>query len=202
MDKRFAYIVDDDAMIRRLFKAALDQAGYVTQCFADGASFVSALPTRQPGVVLLDLRMPALDGIDVLKLMQGKTKDFPVLIVSSHGDITTAVEAIRCGAMDFLEKPISIDDLLETTNEAARRGNAWQKQQLEKRDAQAKISALTEREFEVGKEMSRGLSNKEIARTLNLSPRTVEAHRARLMRRLEVSSVADVVRLFFIADLS
>lgn len=202
MDKRFAYIVDDDAMIRRLFKAALDQAGYVTQCFADGASFVSALPTRQPGVVLLDLRMPALDGIDVLKLMQGKTKDFPVLIVSSHGDITTAVEAIRCGAMDFLEKPISIDDLLEKTNEAARLGNAWQKQQLEKRDAQAKISGLTEREFEVGKEMSKGLSNKEIARTLNLSPRTVEAHRARLMRRLEVSSVADVVRLFFIADLS
>jgi len=190
------YITDDDPLMRRFLKKALDHEGMATKTFESGVALLSALDTLQPGVILLDIRMPELDGVQVLEQMRSRTRIHPVLILSSHGDVATAVRAVRAGAIDFIEKPFSVSSLVQRVRELQDLVESWQCDRSSIADAKDRLSILTEREMEVAKEMAVGLSNKEIARKLDVSPRTVEAHRARLMKRLGVSSLADVVRLF------
>ena len=193
---RRVYITDDEPMIRRFLKKALDHEGMITKTFENGAALLDAIDTLEPGVVLLDIRMPGMDGLQVLESMGSKTRMFAVLMLSSHGDVSTAVKAIHAGAIDFIEKPFSIGPLIDRVDELQNLIETWQNERGAIDNAKDRLSLLTEREMEVAKELAAGLSNKEIARKLGLSPRTVEAHRARLMRRLEVSSLAEVVRLF------
>ena len=190
------YITDDDPLMRRFLKKALDHEGMATKTFESGVALLSALDTLQPGVILLDIRMPELDGVQVLEQMRSRTRIHPVLILSSHGDVATAVRAVRAGAIDFIEKPFAVSSLVQRVRELQDLVESWQCDRSSIADAKDRLSILTEREMEVAKEMAVGLSNKEIARKLDVSPRTVEAHRARLMKRLGVSSLADVVRLF------
>lgn len=190
------YIIDDEAMVRRFLKKALDHAGLHAQAFETGAQFVEALNELEPGVVLLDIRMPNMDGLQVLEAMGARTRIHAVLILSSHGDVSTAVKAIHAGALDFIEKPFSVAPLVERVRDLHRRIEAWQSDRERLAASQSRISNLSDREKEVGKGLAEGLSNKEMARMMDISPRTVEAHRAKLMKKLGVSSVADVVRLF------
>lgn len=190
------YIVDDEAMVRRFLKKALDHAGFSAQAFESGNQFLEKLAELEPGVVLLDIRMPGMDGLQVLDAMGPKTRIHLVLMLSSHGDVSTAVQAIRSGAIDFIEKPFSVPPLLDRVDNLQRQIEAQGKARILYAEAEARIGLLSEREKEVGAELSAGLSNKEIAKKLGLSPRTVEAHRARLMKKLDVTSAADIVRLF------
>lgn len=190
------YITDDEAMVRRFLKKALDHAGMVTRTFDNGRALLEVIDTLEPGVVLLDIRMPELDGLQVLEEMGHRTRVHAVLMLSSHGDVSTAVKAIHAGAQDFIEKPFSIAPLIERIKQLYAVIEGWREHRIARDEAQSRLSQLTEREKEVGRELAAGLSNKEIARKLGLSPRTVEAHRARLMKRTGASSLADIVRLF------
>lgn len=190
------YIVDDEAMIRRLLKRAFDHAGMATKTFENGRELLAALDTLPAGVILLDIRMPEMDGLQVLEAMRHLTRVHAVLMLSSHGDISTAVQAMNLGAVDFVEKPFSTAKLLDRIREMQQMIRQWQGQDEIAESAKARIDVLSDRERQVGQELVEGLSNKEIARKLGISPRTVETHRAQLMRKLGASSLADVVRIF------
>lgn len=190
------YIIDDEAMIRRMLKRVLDHAGMITRTFDNGNQLLEAIDTLEPGVMLLDIRMPGLDGLQVLDALGGQTRIHGVLMLSSHGDISTAVRAIQAGAIDFIEKPFSTTALVERVQQIHETIRTWQGDRTAAKDAEGRVGILSEREREVGRELTSGLSNKEIAKKLGLSPRTVEAHRARLMKKLDVSSVAEIVRIF------
>lgn len=190
------YITDDEPMVRRFLKKALDHEGMTTRTFENGPALLEAIDELEPGVVLLDIRMPGLDGLQVLEAIGSKTRTHAVLMLSSHGDVSTAVSAIRAGAIDFIEKPFSIGPLIVRIRELQEVIRTWQAERDASADAKDRLSLLTEREREVAQQLAEGLSNKEIARKMGLSPRTVEAHRARLMKRLKISSLAEVVRLF------
>lgn len=190
------YITDDEAMVRRLLKKALDHEGMVTRTFESGSALLQAMDSLDPGVILLDVRMPGLDGLQVLEAMGHRTQVHAVLMLSSHGDVSTAVRAIHAGAQDFIEKPFAIAPLIERIRQLHALIRAWQDSRTVNGEARKRLSLLSDREIEVGRELAAGLSNKEIARKMGLSPRTVEAHRARLMKKVGVSSLADVVKLF------
>jgi two-component system response regulator FixJ len=190
------YIADDEAMIRRLLKKAVDHEGMAAKTFENGKMLLDAMDELEPGVVLLDIRMPEMDGLEVLEAMGPKTRFHAVLMLSSHGDVSTAVRAIRAGAIDFIEKPVSIAVLIERIRKLHQLTEGWQGDRRLMTEAKLRLSLLSEREREVGAHLAAGLSNKEIARKMGISPRTVEAHRARLMQKLKVSSLADIVRLF------
>ena len=190
------YITDDEPMVRRFLKKALDHEGMTTRTFEHGPALLEAIDELEPGVVLLDIRMPGMDGLQVLEAIGSKTRMHAVLMLSSHGDVSTAVSAIRAGAIDFIEKPFSIGPLISRIRELQDVIRTWQAERDATADAKNRLNLLTEREREVAQQLAAGLSNKEIARKMGLSPRTVEAHRARLMKRLKISSLAEVVRLF------
>lgn len=190
------YITDDEPMVRRFLKKALDHEGMTTRTFENGPALLEAIDELEPGVVLLDIRMPGMDGLQVLEAIGSKTRMHAVLMLSSHGDVSTAVSAIRAGAIDFIEKPFSIGPLISRIRELQEVIRTWQSERDATADAKDRLNLLTEREREVAEQLAAGLSNKDIARKMGLSPRTVEAHRARLMKRLKISSLAEVVRLF------
>lgn len=190
------YIIDDEAMIRRMLKRALDHAGMLTRTFDSGDQLLEAIDDLEPGVMLLDIRMPGRDGLQVLDALGGLTRVHGVLMLSSHGDVSTAVRAIQAGAIDFIEKPFSTSHLVERVKQVHETVRSRQSERTAAMDAEVRVGILSEREKEVGRELTTGQTNKEIAKKLGLSPRTVEAHRARLMKKLDVTSVAEIVRIF------
>lgn len=194
------YITDDDAAVRRLLKKSLDHHGMLTRTFECGSALLAEVENLEPGVILLDIRMPEIDGLEVLEKMGAMTRVHAVLMVSSHGDVSTAVRAIHAGAIDFIEKPFSIAPLVERIRQLHSKIKTWETDKSLIAEARSHIAHLSEREKEVGMALANGLSNKEIARHLALSPRTVEAHRARLMKKLGISSLADIVRIFLTVD--
>lgn len=194
------YVTDDEAMVRRFLKKALDHAGMVTKTFASGGELLGSIESLEPGVILLDIRMPEMNGLQVLEAMGAQTKVHAVLILSSHGDVSTAVQAIHAGAIDFIEKPFSTMKLIERIRDLQELVAARKAESGLLIEARSRIKSLTEREMQVGQEIAAGLSNKEAARKLGISPRTVEAHRANLIRKLKVSSIADIVRLFDVGN--
>jgi FixJ family two-component response regulator len=196
------YIVDDDPQVRRFLKRVCDHSSLRTKTFADGREFLQALNTLEPGVVLLDITMPDIGGLEVLEAMGGETRAFPVLIFTSHTEISLAVQAVRSGALDFIEKTTPAPQIVERVKQAMDIKSAWDRRRDAAAQASASIAKLTPREREVAELMSRGLSTKEIARELALSPRTVEANRGRIIKRLEVSSSAEAIRIFLIAELA
>lgn len=195
------YIVDDDYAVRRSTRFLLDQAGRPSRTFVDGREFLARVDTLEAGCVLLDLRMPGLDGLEVQQALAGRSS-FPVVVVTGHGDVPQAVSAMQAGAVDFLEKPFAADDLLAAIARADRR--------LDEADAIAdhaaaaarKLACLTPRERDVLDGLAQGHPNKTIAYDLGISPRTVEVHRAHLMEKLGAHNLADVLRLCFAVELA
>lgn len=190
------YIVDDEALLRRMLKRACCHAGMQAMTFADGPEFLAASASLKPGVVLLDMHMPRLTGVQVLAALGPRLRLFPVLIMTSYGDIALAVEAMKAGAADFVEKPFHLPGLIERIRILQTENQSRGQKREALANAEAQLAVLTAREREVGELLSRGCSNKEIARSLSISPRTAEAHRARLMKKLGVSNIADLVRTF------
>lgn len=194
------YVVDDDPMIRRSLSFALSTAGFSVRPFGSGRDFVEALSTLQPGCVLLDLRMPDMDGFVVLESLGDRRVDLPVVVMTGHGDVATAVKAMKAGARDFIEKPCADEVLLAVLKSAfdslAERGPGA----VSRTDAKARLRTLTAREFEVLRALAGGLPNKLIADRLGLSVRTVEMHRGNMMVRLRLGSLAELLRLAFAAE--
>lgn len=190
---RHIVIVDDDAAIRDSLSVYLAGDGRRVTCFDSGEAFLAAATRDPPDCLFLDLKMPGLSGLDVLRRLP--RPPFPVIMISAHGDVSVAVQAIKLGATDFVEKPFAPEALDEAIEEAiaATRGADDRRPA-----AGGRLDALTQREREIALALNEGLSNKEIARDLDISPRTVEVHRARVFEKLGVRNVAGLVR--FLAD--
>lgn len=193
--------MDDNSDVRRELHASLAAHGFAPRAFVSGKDFVEAAGEIEPGCILLDLRMPDIDGLGVLKAAADQLASFHVIMISAHGDINTAVRAMQLGATDFLEKPFTEATLIRTLDQAfaslAARTSLFQR----KKTARDRISTLSEREREVLQGLLAGLANKQLAAALDLSPRTIEMHRARMMEHLGACSLQEALRVAFEAEL-
>jgi two-component system response regulator FixJ len=200
-ESKLVHIVDDEDSIRRSLDFLLRSAGYRTRCWEDGEAFLKGADKSEPACVLLDVRMPGMDGLRVQAEMGSRGYNLPVIVLTGHGDIATAVQAMRGGAVDFLEKPFNRDRLLEALSagfaqidnrEGARKREDW---------AKTEVAKLTEREKEVLEGLACGYPNKTIAYDLGISSRTVEVYRANVMTKFEVGNFADALRVAFAAGM-
>lgn len=199
--RRMIHIVDDEEAIRRSAGFMLKTSGYAVLTYASGDAFLQAAKDVEPGCVLLDVRMPGMDGLEVQKIMAERGIAMPVVVLTGHGDITVAVRAMKGGAVDFIEKPFEKAVLLTAITAAFERLDDVEARAARASDAAVAIAALTSREQDVLKGMTQGLPNKTIAFDLGISPRTVEVHRANLMAKLQVKSLSEALRIAFAAGL-
>ena len=191
------YVVDDDEAIRRSLSFLLKTSGYAVRLFEGGTAFLKEAAGLEPGCVLLDVRMPDIDGLEVQRELRARGVMLPVVIMTGHGDIDMAVAAMKAGASDFIEKPFEKAALLGCVEAARRVAVADRGAGARAEDARARLNVLTDRERDVLDGLVEGLPNKTIAFDLGISPRTVEIHRANLMQKLEVKSLAEALRIAF-----
>ena len=202
MITRHVYIVDDDDGLRQSVEVLLDVAGgFVTASFASGEAFLEQAPRIEGGCVLLDLNMPGLNGLEVLRLLQKTDSRFETILLTGQGDIGVAVEAMKSGAVDFIEKPYDNRLLLNALENGFARIENREKEASAIQVARENIEKLTPRERDVLLGLIDGKANKIIAYELDISPRTVEIYRANLMDKLGVRSVAEAVRIAFASGL-
>jgi len=200
-ERRMIHIVDDEEAIRRSAGFMLKTSGYAVSTYGSGDAFLQAAKDAEPGCVLLDVRMPGMDGLEVQKVMAERGIAMPVVVLTGHGDVTVAVRAMKGGAVDFIEKPFEKAVLLTAITAAFERLDDVEARAARASDAGVAIAALTSREQDVLKGMAQGLPNKTIAFDLGISPRTVEVHRANLMAKLQVKSLSEALRIAFAAGL-
>jgi two-component system, LuxR family, response regulator FixJ len=189
------FIVDDDPSVRSALSIVLNAEGFATTSFADGESFLVEARGRTPACVLIDVHLPGCSGIDLLKQIDAHHYPAPILIISGLGDIPTAVEAIRNGALDFVEKPFDPSAVVARVRDAIR---GWQNMATDESSLAHDFlgrERLTARELEVLGRIAQGASNKEAGRELGISPRTIEVHRARIMEKLGAKNAADLMRV-------
>jgi len=189
------FIVDDDPAVRDALGLLLGVHDYRVALFADGESFINAFRPEWRGCVLLDIRMPGIDGLSLQKKLGEIGSQLPVIVMTGHGDVASAREAFRALALDFLEKPLDRERLLAAIDEAFARQRDTLQQVAEEQQNHQLLARLTPREAEIMDRVVAGRHNREIAVELGISPRTVEVHKARMMDKLGVGSVAELVRL-------
>lgn len=197
---RLIHIVDDDDAVRRSASFMLKHAGFRVEIYASGVEFLKEARNAERGCVLLDVRMPEMDGLEVQQEMTARGIDMPVVILTGHGDIGIAVKAMRAGAVNFLEKPYEKEALLAAIDEATARLDRKHDNEMKAQEAQVRLASLTGRERDVLDGLVKGFPNKTIAYDLGISPRTVEIYRANLMEKLRVRSLSEALRIAFIAE--
>lgn len=200
-DKPLVHLVDDDEAIRRSAGFMLKTSGYRVRTFVSGVELLKHVRSIEPGCILLDIRMPGMDGLEVQQALRDQGAVFPVIVMTGHGDISVAVTAMKAGAVDFIEKPFEKRVLLSALEQGFERLRKAGRNQEREREAELRIGSLTSREREVLEGLARGFPNKTIAYDLGLSPRTVEIHRANLMQKLEVHSLSEALRIAFAAGM-
>lgn len=191
---RLVHIVDDDSEVRAGASYALRSHGFETQIYAGGQEFLGEAKLDR-GCVLLDLRMPGMDGFEVLARLADRGASLPVIILTGQGDIPQAVQAMRGGAVDFIEKPYPMARLIDAIERAFAAAESDAETRRARAQAAERLAALTRREREVLQGLRAGLANKMIARWLGLSPRTVEAYRAGMMTKLAARSLTEALRI-------
>jgi two-component system, LuxR family, response regulator FixJ len=194
------FVVDDDEAVRSSLQLLLKSAGLTSRAYASATEFLAAYDDDQPGCLVLDIRMPGMNGLELQDELNRRGAMIPVIFITGHGDVPMAVESMRRGAMDFLQKPFRDEDLIDSVHKALaldQRNRA----QLEVRDAiRCRLAALTSREMQVLRLLTTGKSNKQMAGDLGVSQRTIEIHRAHLMHKMEATSVAQLVRMLLAAE--
>jgi two-component system response regulator FixJ len=195
------YVIDDDEAMRDSLNFLLDSAGLEVTLFETAQHFLDALPDLDFGCVVSDVRMPGVDGLELLKRMKAGQSKFPILIMTGHGDVPLAVEAMKLGAIDFLEKPFEDDRLIGMIEAAIRQAEPAAKDDAVTQDIAARIATLSPRERQVMEGLIAGLSNKLIARDYDISPRTIEVYRANVMTKMQAGSLSELVRLAMRAGL-
>ena len=189
------YVIDDDDAMRDSLQFLLDSANFDTRLFETAQAFLEALPAITSGCVVSDIRMPGIDGIELLKRVKSAKVSLPVIIMTGHGDIPLAVEAMKLGAVDFLEKPFEDDRLLARIEAALQQAEAGVRNEALTQEIVARVKSLSPRERQVMDGLVAGLSNKVIARDYDISPRTIEVYRANVMTKMQASSLSELVRL-------
>lgn len=196
---RLVYMVDDDEAVRRSTSFMLKTSGYKVETYISGVAFLKDARHAEPGCVLLDVRMPEMDGLAVQKELKARGIDLPVIVMTGHGDVSVAVEAMKAGAVDFIEKPFEKAILLAALEDGFGRIELSGRRAERAALAAIRLEALTPRERDVLRGLVDGLPNKTIGYDLGISPRTVEIHRAHLMTKLGVRSLSEALRIAFAA---
>lgn len=200
-DKKLVHVVDDEESIRRSVGFMLKTSGYQVETWTSGQAFLKEVRHAAQGCILLDIRMPEVDGLEVQSALAERGVTMPVVIMTGHGDISIAIRAMKAGAVDFLEKPFEKAALISAIEESFRRLANASNASARAADAGTILGALTGRERDVLEGLAQGLPNKTIAHDLGISPRTVEVHRANLMTKLGVRTLSDALRIAFAAGL-
>lgn len=193
-DAPTAYVVDDEESIRSLWEWLMSSNGIAVQTFATAAAFIQTYRRGEPGCLVLDVRLPGMSGPELQDYLRRETIEIPIVFVSAHGDVPTAVNALKGGAVDFIQKPFDYREAVAAVRRALER-DAHDRQRRAKREQLAeRLAALTERERGVLQRIIEGKANKVIAAELDISVKTVEAHRAKVMEKMAVDSVAELVQ--------
>ncbi|MBD3761897.1 response regulator [Sphingomonadaceae bacterium G21617-S1] len=200
-DKRLVHIVDDEDSIRRSAKFMLTTSGFAVETWESGTAFLKEVRHVETGCILLDVRMPEMDGLEVQQTLNERGVTMPVIILTGHGDVSIAVRAMKAGAVDFIEKPFEKAVLLAAIDAAYARIEERGDKEARSGEAQIMLGKLTAREREVLDGLARGFPNKTIAYDLGISARTVEVHRANLMSKLGVRNLSDALRIAFAAGM-
>ncbi|HEX2537337.1 MAG TPA: response regulator FixJ [Pseudolabrys sp.] len=195
------YVIDDDEAVRQSLEFLLKAAGIPVRGFESAQAFLDVLPTVEHGCIVTDVRMPEITGIDLLKKVKQVRPELPVIVITGHGDISLAVDAMKIGAVDFLEKPFDDDHLLAAVKSALDREADLARRKAEVGEVQEKLAALSNRERQVLEGLVAGNANKTIAFDLGISPRTVEIYRANLMTKMAANSLSDLVRMAMVAGI-
>jgi two-component system, LuxR family, response regulator FixJ len=193
------HVIDDDEAVRESIDFLLRSAGLSVRTYDSAASFLDAAPKISTGCIITDVRMPGLSGLDLLRRLGEMQIGLPVIVITGHGDVPLAVEAMKCGAVDFLEKPFDDDVLLASVRSALTRSEESAAVENERAEIRARIAALTQRERDVLEGLVAGQPNKVIAFKLEISPRTVEIYRANLMTKMKAGSLSELVRMVLVA---
>jgi two-component system, LuxR family, response regulator FixJ len=199
-EPRLVHIADDDDAIRRSVSFALKTSGFQVRTYESGSELLKSAPVIASGCILLDIRMPGMDGLEVQEALKAKGVTLPVIIMTGHGDVSLAVRAMKAGAVDFIEKPFAKAVLLGAIEHAMSRLNHAAANRQHSDEAATKLKLLTARERDVLDGLAKGLPNKSIGYDLGISPRTVEIHRANLMSKLGANSLSEALRIAFAAE--
>ncbi|MCP4614937.1 MAG: response regulator transcription factor FixJ [Bradyrhizobium sp.] len=189
------YVVDDDEAMRHSLEFLLGSADFDVALFDSAQAFLAALSSLGFGCVVSDVRMPGIDGIEMLRRLQAQHCRFPVIIMTGHGDVPLAVEAMKLGAVDFLEKPFDDNLLISMVESGLKRAEPEARNEALTREIAVRVESLSPRERQVMDGLVAGLSNKAIAREYDISPRTIEVYRANVMTKMQASSLSELVRL-------
>jgi two-component system response regulator FixJ len=197
---RLVHLVDDDEAIRRSAGFMLKTSGFHVRTYENGVELLKTALNLEPGCILLDIRMPGMDGLEVQSALREKGVGLPVVIMTGHGDVGLAVQAMKAGAVDFIEKPFEKAVLMSAIEQGMERLKRASADRSHADEAGVRLQVLTPREREVLDGLAKGLPNKTIAYDLGISPRTVEIHRANLMTKLGVRSLSEALRIAFAAQ--
>ena len=198
-DSKTVHVVDDDADVRQALAFLLGTAGYAVRVHESALAFLEVLSEVRGGCVVTDIRMPGMDGLELQRRLRAQALGLPVIVMTGHGDIPLAVEAMKLGAVDFIEKPFDDDTLLNAINFALERHRTDSKRQSQIAGIRARIEALSGRERDVFGGLVAGKANKVIAYDLGISPRTVEVYRANVMTKMGAESLSELVRMAMLA---
>jgi len=194
------WIVDDDEAVRLSLAVLLESEGFVTRCFDSAQAFLDFVTPNPMGCLVSDVRMPGLSGLDLQRVLARMGVSLPIIFMTGHADVPMAVEALKAGAVDFIEKPFPNHVMIDSLRQAMRRFHAIQSPRRDVAGLLARRGRLTEREREVMDLVVKGLSNKEIAKALGISPRTVDIHRGQVMAKMMAQSLPDLVRIAMCID--
>jgi two-component system, LuxR family, response regulator FixJ len=193
--ERRVYIVDDDEAVRDSLSVLLESKAFAVRSFASALEFLEAAPSLLTGCLIVDIRMPEMDGLELQQRLIDGSLDFPLIVITGHGDVPLAVRAMKAGAVDFIQKPFASEAILDSLEVALLRLSALDQEDPVKVAAAAKLALLSARELQVLEGLLAGLPNKTIAYDLEISPRTVEIHRARVMDKMGARSLSELIRL-------
>lgn len=200
-DRPLVHVVDDEESVRRAISFFLKTSGYAVRTWESGTAFLKEMRHVEAGCILLDVRMPEMDGLEVQQHLNDRGTAMPVIVLTGHGDIAIAVKAMKAGAVDFLEKPFETDVLAESIARAFERLASSKDVVARAAQAEVVLGVLTSRERDVLRGLTQGYPNKTIAYDLGISPRTVEVHRANIMTKLKARSLSEVLRIAFAGGL-
>ncbi len=200
-DKGVVHVIDDDEALRESLVFLLRTAGVEAKTYASAKAFLDALPDLGISCVITDVRMPDMSGIDLLRRLKELKIAVPVIVITGHGDVTLAVEAMKIGAVDFLEKPFDDEVLLASVEAALRQRGGQARRDNERAEIESRLAALSPRERDVLGGLVAGRANKQIAFDLGISPRTVEIYRANLMNKMQAGSLSDLVRMALVVGI-
>lgn len=195
------YVVDDDPAVLESMTWLIESVHYEVKPFINSDDFLRVYDPQRPSCLILDVRMPGVSGMELQEILHKKQIKLPIIFITAHGDVTVAVRAMKQGAFNFLTKPVNHQELLETMNKALKRDAARLSQFQHKADVMQRRGTLTPREFEVMSHMVNGKLTRDIAEYLGISSNTVDIHRAKVMRKMCVKSLAELISLAFSANL-